>query len=132
MKIDTSGPTDWRKLREFSAVDLDQSFILSWHIESETLMIDIDVHLTSEHPFYEKPRPAEKVCIRPAIIEFPFFEALTVDDDTSSTATELVARLGHGVIESLQRQEDGRYEIKGEFGTVCIVAERPLLRLKGP
>ncbi len=132
MKIDTSGPTDWRKLREFSAVDLDQSFILSWHIESETLMIDIDVHLTPEHPFYEKPRPAEKVCIRPAIIEFPFFEALTVDDDTSSSATELVKRLGHGVIESLQRQEDGRYEIKGEFGTVCIVAERPLLRLKGP
>jgi hypothetical protein len=132
MKIDTSGPTDWRKLREFSAVDLDKSFILSWHIESETLMIDIDVHLAPEHPFYEKPRPAEKVCIRPATIEFPFCEALTVDDDTSSSATELVERLGHGVIESLQRQEDGQYEIKGEFGTVCIIAERPLLRLKGP
>jgi hypothetical protein len=32
----------------------------------------------------------------------------------------------------LQRREDGRYEIEGEFGTVCIAAERPVLRLKGP
>jgi hypothetical protein len=132
MKIDTSGPTDWRKLREFAAVDLDQSYILSWHIESETLMIDVDVHLTSEHPFYEKPRPAEKVCIRPAIIEFPICEQVIVGDDTSSSKAELVERLGHGVIEGLQRHQDGRYEINGEFGTVIVVAERPLLRLKGP
>jgi hypothetical protein len=132
MKIDTSGPTDWRKLREFAAVDLDQSYILSWHIESETLMIDVDVHLTSEHPFYEKPRPAEKVCIRPAIIEFPFCEQITVGDDTSSSREELVERLGHGVIEGLRRHEDGRYEINGEFGAVFVFAERPLLRLKGP
>jgi hypothetical protein len=132
MKIDTSGPTDWRKLREFAAVDLDQSYILSWHIESETLMIDVDVHLTSEHPFYEKPRPAEKVCIRPAIIEFPICEQVIVGDDTSSSKAELVERLGHGVIEGLQRHQDGRYEINGEFGTVFVFAERPLLRLKGP
>jgi len=132
MKIDTSGPTDWRKLREFAAVDLDQSYILSWHFESETLMIDVDVHLTSEHPFYEKPRPAEKVCIRPAIIEFPFCEQITVGDDTSSSRAELVERLGHGVIEGLRRHEDGHYEINGEFGTVLVFAERPLLRLKAP
>jgi hypothetical protein len=131
MKIDTSGPTDWRQLREFAAVDLDQSFILSWHLESETLMIDIDVHLTPEHPFYEKPRPAEKVCIRPAIIEFPFCDKVTGDDDTSYSVSELVERIGHGAIKGLQRYEDGRYEISGEFGTVLVSAERPLLRLKG-
>ena len=60
MKVDTSGPTDWRRLREFFAVDLDQSFILSWHVESEALLIDVDLHLTAKHPFYEEPRPAEK------------------------------------------------------------------------
>jgi len=132
MKVDTSVPTDWRQLREFSAVDLDQSFILSWHKESEVLMIDIDLHLTPNHPFYEKPRPAEKVCIRPAIIEFPFCEKVTVGSDTSSSTPETVDRLGHGAIEGLRRHEDGRYEISGEFGTVFVVAERPLLRLKGP
>jgi hypothetical protein len=86
VKTDTSEPTDWRQLREFTAVDLDRSFVISWHIESGTLMIDVD----------------------------------------------LIEGLGHGVIEGLRRHPDGRYEIKGEFGTVFIAAERPLLRLKGP
>lgn len=78
--VDTTSPTDWRKLREFSAVDLTQSFILSWHVEPETLLIDIDVYLTDEHPFYEKPRPAEKTCIRPAIIEFPVWYSWRLND----------------------------------------------------
>ncbi len=129
---DTTSPTDWRQLREFAAVDLNQSYILSWHLESETLMVDIDVLLTSEHPFYEKPRPAEKVCIRPAIIEFPFCEEISVDGRVSDDADETSAGLGHGLIESLRRYDDGRYEIKGDFGTVFVSAERPLLRLKGP
>ena len=94
-------------------------------------MIDVDLFLTSEHPSYEKPRPAEKVCIRPAIIEFPYCERITAEDDTSSSMADLVESLGHGVIEGLRRHEDGRYEINGEFGTVFIAAERPLLRLRG-
>jgi len=124
--------TDWRQLQEFAGVDVDRSFVISWHIESETLMIDVDLFLTSEHPSYEKPRPAEKVCIRPAIMEFPYCERITAEDDTSSSTADLVEGLGHGVIEGLRRHEDGRYEINGEFGTVFIAAERPLLRLKGP
>ena len=32
----------WRKLREFAGVDLTKSFVLSWHVEVETLMIDGD------------------------------------------------------------------------------------------
>ena len=132
MKTDTSEPTDWRQLREFAAVDLDQSFVISWHIESGTLMIDVDLFLTADHPSYEKPRPAEKVCIRSAIIEFPYCDQVTAEDDTSSSMADLIENLGHGVIEGLRRHRDGRYEINGEFGTVTITAERPLLRLKGP
>lgn len=95
-------------------------------------MIDVDLFLTADHAFYEKPRPAEKACIRPAIIEFPFFEGVTVDGIAAVELTDVVAGLGHGAIEGLQRHEDGRYEINGEFGTVFVRAERPLLRLKGP
>lgn len=132
MQVDTSGPTDWRQLREFTAVDLDKSFVLSWQVETETLLIDIDLYLEAEHPFYEKPRPAEKVCIRPAIIEFAYCESLTAGDDSSTSMTEVADSLGHGAVSGLLRHEDGRYEIIGEFGRVLIVAERPLLRLKGP
>ena len=116
---------DWRKLKEFVGVDLSKSFALSWRMESETLILDADVLLMPDHPFYEKPRPAEKVCIRAAVIEFPYCDAVSHDGEAQT-----VDALPHGAIETL-RVENGDYEIIGEFGTLRINSERPLLRLKG-
>lgn len=124
---------DWRKLREFAGVDLASSFVLTWYFESDTLFVDCDILLQPEHAFYEKPRPAEKVCIRPAIIEFPFCTGVSlVGAPGSDDIRQLVSRLGHGAITGMQRRAGGRYELGGEFGTVIIEAERPVLRLKGP
>ena len=96
---------DWRKLREFAGVDLTQSFVLSWSVEGDTLCIELDLHLTPKHPFYEKPRPAEKVCIRPAVIEFPYCEALKLDGQGSDESIEAVAgRIGLGAITGLVRR----------------------------
>ncbi len=121
---------EWRQLREFAAVDLTRSFVLSWHVEAGALIIDIDLYLTPEHPFYEKPRPAEKVCIRPACIEFPFCESLRSDGGSEGELADIASDFGHGALTDLRRLSDGHYEISGEFGTVFVDAERPLLRLK--
>ena len=130
---DSSEYVGWRKLREFADVDLTKSFILSWHIEVETLMIDVDLFLQPAHPFYEKPRPKERVCIRPAIVEFPFCVSIKSDRGSNEGNLEqIVADLEVGAIEGLRRFSDGPYEIRGEFGTVRIDAERPILRLRGP
>ncbi|MDX1516313.1 MAG: hypothetical protein R3288_05705 [Woeseiaceae bacterium] len=124
---------DWRRLREFAGVDLAGSYVLSWGLERETLLVDVDLLLTSEHPFYEKPRPAEKVCIRPAVIEFPYCESIVVDAaPANESLSATVERLQHGSIDTLWRHNDGPYEIRGEFGSVSIDAERPILRLRGP
>lgn len=128
---DLGDTTDWRQLREFADVDLERSFVLSWHVEAETLVVDIDLLLMPAHAFYEQPRPAEKVCIRPACIQFPFCEALGPDGGAGANIAEIAERLGHGAISSFRRREDGRYEIGGEFGTVFVDAERPLLKLRG-
>ncbi|MGB5630278.1 MAG: hypothetical protein WBM45_14615 [Woeseiaceae bacterium] len=111
----------WRKLREFADVDLTKSFVLSWHTDGDALLIDIDLYLEAEHPFYERPRPAEKNCIRPATIRFPYCEVI-----------ENLEELGNGAISDLRVLDDGRYAISGEFGTVLVIAERPILRLTGP
>ena len=124
---------DWRKLREFAGVDLAHSFVLSWQFEAGTLFIDSDILLLPDHPFYEKPRPAEKVCIRPAIIEFPFCTGIAAEGSpVSGNLNDGVKQLGHGAISGMRLCGDGRYELRGEFGTVIIDAERPVLRLKGP
>jgi hypothetical protein len=121
----------WRQLREFADVDLTKSFVLSWHTEGETLVIDIDLYLEAGHPFYEKPRPAEKICIRPACIEFPYCEELRADTANGEEVIEITEKLSHGAISDLSVLDDGRYAISGEFGTVSVIAERPILRLKG-
>jgi len=123
---------DWRKLREFADVDLTRSFVLSWHVESDTLLVDIDLFLTPDHPFYEKPRPAEKACIRPAVIEFPYCESLEADGVSGQGLADIAGKVPHGPITSFRRLANGHYELCGEFGTVCVDAERPILRLKSP
>lgn len=122
--------TDWRRLREFADVDLLRSYVLSWQFEADVLSVDIDVFLTEAHPFYEKPRPAEKVCIRPACIEFPFCESFGPEGSSGDELVDIANKLGPGAITGLRRLADERYEISGDFGTVLIDAERPLLKLK--
>jgi len=121
----------WRQLREFAAVDLAHSFVLSWRFAGDSLVIDVDALLEPEHPFYEKPRPAEKVCIRPATIEFPYCDTLEADAVESVEVVDIARNIGHGAIANLVVLDDGRYEIEGDFGTVRIEAERPIFRLKG-
>lgn len=124
--------TNWTELREFAAVDLEQSFVVDWETEGETLLIDVDLLLEPEHAFYEEPRPAEGACFRQAVIEFAYCTKVSgpENDDTSEVA-EAIKFLKTGRISGLRRNGDGYYEIMGEFGTVGIRAERPLLRLIG-
>jgi len=120
-----------REMREFADVDFSKSFVLSWGFESASLLIDVDVLLEEGHPSYEVPRPAEKVCIRAAILEFPFCESIQADGKTSSASLpELAMSLSTGAIKDLRRLNDGPFELRGEFGTVRIDAERPLLRFR--
>jgi len=130
MADDANDSTDWRQLREFADVDLTRSFVLSWLYESDTLTVDVDVFLTPKHAFYERPRPAEKVCIRPASIVFPLCDAFGPDGTVDRQLPDISNNLGIGAISGLRRLADDRYEISGDFGTVFISSERPLLNLK--
>ena len=124
--------TNWTELREFAAVDLERSFVVAWETEGESLLIDLDLFLQPEHAFYEEPRPSEGACLRPAAIEFPICTQITEPGkDRSGKVAEAIESLTTGRIAGLRRTGDGHYEISGEFGTVGITAERPLLRLKG-
>ena len=124
--------TDWHELREFRHVDLTASFVLGWQLEDDTLSVDLDLHLEPGHAFYEPPRPAENVCIRPAVLEFPHCERLSrPDDGAGADISALVAALGIGNLQGLVVYDDGVYELSGKFGTVVIEADRPVLRLTG-
>ena len=123
---------DWTKLREFRATDLTKSFVLSWELNGTVLQIDLDVNLNPQHALYEKPRPSEGACFRAALLEFPDCTSV-VDVDSRAAPGPLslfLARLPHGQISGLRLTADGEYELSGEFGTLQIHADRPILRLK--
>jgi hypothetical protein len=126
---------DWTDLREFRAVELTRSFVLTWKTDKESLLIDLDLCLAAAHALYERPRPAEGDCFRPAILEFP--DCTSVTDATAESTPETAAvaiaicKLSHGRIRGLRLITDGEYELSGAFGTVRINADRPLLRLDG-
>jgi len=123
--------TDWRQLREFAGVDIMQSFVLSWLCEDGSLIIDLDLYLTVEHAFYEKPRPAEKACFRPAYLEFPECKSVSAENSAGQdTPVEAVGDISTGRIFGLRRTGQGKYEIRGDFGTVTVASGRPLLRLR--
>lgn len=128
---------DWRELREFAGIRLDESFVLSWALEGGSLVIDLDLCLAPDHSFYEEPRPAERDCIRAAILEFPHCsyvgraggtaEAIEMSPTAMAAVTD---GLGLGKVDGMRRIGDGQYEINGLFGRIRIDAERPLVRLK--
>lgn len=125
-------PTNWTELREFRGIDLTESFVVSWSAAAASLLIDLDLYLCPDHPFYEAPRPAEGACFRPALLEFPCCEKLTGDNMRTKprSVSHAAAQLKHGRISGLRVIDDGCYEMEGVFGTVEIRAERPILRLK--
>lgn len=127
----TDEATSWTALREFKHTDLTRSFVLTWEMAAESLQIDVDLYLCSDHPFYEAPRPAEKACFRPAHIEFPHCSQILASPGGRDVSLhDAIRALGGGLISDLQRTGEGEYEISGEFGRVAIFAERPMVRLK--
>jgi len=130
----TPDTTDWTELREFKDVALTRSFVLSWHVEGGDLVLDLDLCLEPSHPFYEQPRRSQGDCIRPALLKFPACKRLVTGVRDAHEAVDTVAsRIGHGRIAGLERSGEGRYKLRGDFGTVTIDGDRPLLRLgNGP
>lgn len=127
-----AGTVNWTNLREFRAVDLTRSFVLSWEFNVDSLLIDLDLALCPEHAFYEQPRPSESACFRPAILEFPGCTKITNPTAPDALDNKKLAEvLEHGKIYSFKLVADGEYVLGGEFGDIGIIAERPLLRLKG-
>ncbi len=125
-----SARIDWTDLREFAGIDLEASYVLSWSVNGELLLLDLDVHLLPDHPFYEAPRPSQKACTRAATVEFPYCESIRTGGGGEDSPDAVVTSLRLGRIDGLTVVADGQYELRGEFGNVQINAERPLLRLK--
>ncbi len=126
-----SDAVSWTEFREFRGIDLEASFLLSATLLGDMLKLELDLVLTPEHALYEKPRPAQKACVRAGIVEFPYLDRLAVDDQAilTETAVSALASLEPGRISALSVAGEGSYLLSGEFGTVAFESGRPVLHI---
>ena len=123
--------TDWRSLREFRGIDLSASFALGFKFDGGKFQVDADLCLLEDHAFYETPRPAEKACFRPASIDFDDCREIVVDSGESATdLRSAAAAIGGGQMRDFRKTGPARYRFEGDFGTVAIIAERPVVRFR--
>ncbi len=110
---------DWDEFLDLSGVNLEQSYLLALRQQDGNTLLELDVQLTSEHPLFEPPRPAESGCYRPAELIFSATtKLLAPKTDTLS-----------GQINHIVATGDGQYTVEGDFGKIIIASETPFLRL---
>lgn len=109
---------DWREILNLAGVDLQQSYLLTCRHEDDEVLLELDVQLTSQHPLFEPPRPAEGGCYRAAELVFP-------------AATQLcMPSTPNGLITRFVETEENKYLLEGDFGQLTVTSDTPFLRLE--
>jgi hypothetical protein len=125
-----TSPTAYQDLSGLGGYYLEDSYVLAIHLSGDELAFDLEAVLLNDHPEYATPKPGEQHCYRlgrlsfgrPSEVRFAGAIALwlrpTVDMDGS---------VDLGNIDSLTRSENGIFAIAGDWGTIEVRSERPVL-----
>ncbi len=110
---------DWRQLKIFKGIDLNDSFVLDWSYESECLSFELEVSIWPESAYYVEPRPGEYTCYRKATLVFENVKAVTglKAKDAVITSTDASGSVDYGNIDSFIVLNNG-FEFEGDIG--CI------------
>ncbi len=112
---------DWRDLKIFKGIDLNDSFILNWTHGKDFLSFEIQASIWPESKHYTKPKPNEYTCYRSATLTFiniKSISGLKLIGETSNS-TDPNGSVDYGNIDSLQKTNSG-YDVQGDFGSVHI------------
>jgi hypothetical protein len=106
---------------EFNGVDLNDSFILSWYQDRDSLVIEIEASLWPESKYYSKPLEGEYTCYKKALVSFRNIQSI-YGLKTLNEVKPIIEPDGsedYGNIDTLEK-ENGQFLVSGEFGNVTI------------
>ena len=106
----------------FEGIDLNDSFILNWGLQQNSLHFDLEASIWPASEFYTKPKDGEYTCYRSATLVFENLESivgLRSLDSVRATA-DPGGTIDYGNIDALQRTKNG-FSIEGNFGSVKVV-----------
>ncbi|MBU6953255.1 hypothetical protein [Hahella sp. HN01] len=112
---------DWSQIEIFKGIDLNDSFVLNWDQDGDSLVFDLDASIWPESEYYSKPVEGEYACYRKATLIFTNVKNIsglrniesvipTIDPDGS---------IDYGEIETFCLTSSG-FKLSGDFGLVTI------------
>ncbi len=109
-------------IKELIGIQLQDSFVLSWGMNRDSLVFDVEFSLWPEHPQYQTPKPNEWTCYQRGKLLFEGVSSqqglLSIDNVRSST--DASGELDYGNIDELEEINDGEFRICGDFGVAHI------------
>lgn len=112
---------DWEEMECFKGIDLFDSFVLSWQVTGDSLIILLEASVWPASEHYSEPKSDEYTCYKNFNLEFRGTESISGLKDMSEV-TPLEDPDGskdYGNIEYLVKYAN-RFELHGEFGEVSI------------
>lgn len=112
---------DWRELKVFEGIDLNDSFILDWQSSEGRLLFSIEASIWPYSQHYEKPKENEYTCYKRAQLSFTNCKSVNGLKEVAhaSSSTDLNGTVDYGNIETLTKTDTG-FHLSGEFGNVQI------------
>ena len=113
--------TDWRKLKEFEGIDLNDSFVLEWQSSEDELVLSIEASIWPSSQHYEEPKENEYTCYKKAQLFFSKCKSIAGIKAMAQaeSITDLDGSIDYGNIDSLTKTDEG-FNLIGEFGNVQI------------
>ena len=106
----------------FKYVDVQDCFVLAWHVLNDQLVFEVEASIWPGHRLYEKPEPKLFTCYRKARLIFHDVEELAglVEMGAAPPSVDPDGSIDYGEVETLESPELGRFEMSGDFGDVSF------------
>ncbi len=116
---------DWTELEKFRGIDLNDSFVLGWRHEGQSVIFELEASIWPESEHYLPPKPDEYTCYRRATLSFKnVFECTgLMPMSLAPKYTDANGEVDFGNIDSLQILRNG-FNVEGDFGVVHIKGDK--------
>jgi len=112
--------------KKLTGIQLEDSFVLSWGMDGDSLVFVVELSLWPEHPQYQAPQIDEWTCYQKGKLIFDNVTSLQglLPIDNVSPSIDANGELDYGNINVLEEVNKGEFKIYGDFGEVQVLCHQ--------
>ncbi|MEE1926467.1 hypothetical protein V0R50_31095 [Pseudomonas sp. 148P] len=116
---------NYYEIPSLSGFYFEDSYVLSIDENSISLVFELEVVLTEEHPQFENPKKGEQYCYRRVFLRFLNVDYLKWLDRRFTTFLDASGETDYGNIDRFV-VDNGFYALSGDWGAVIVKGELEL------